>query len=308
VKQRRGDDGPRRPKALRAVNLEAKKSLGQHFLRDTSVLDRIVQASGLAGQETVIEIGAGLGDLTERLAAATAEVCAVEVDAELVEVLHRRFPNSRGVRIVQRDVLAASPGEILAEAGLAPPYVVVANLPYYITSAVLRHLLEATPPPVRQVLMIQKEVAERICATPGEHSLLSVSVQFYAEPEILFTVPPDAFYPPPKVESAVIRLRTRPGPAVEVDDPTRFFKLVAAGFRGRRKQLHNALPRGVWMAEGTADAVLARAGVNADRRAQTLSLEEWGRVYRAWREVEGGGRQQVAAARTGRLKPDSRPL
>jgi 16S rRNA (adenine1518-N6/adenine1519-N6)-dimethyltransferase len=280
---KRDEPPPRRPKALRAVDLDAKKSLGQHFLRDLTVLDRIAASADLTGVETVMEIGAGLGDLTERLATLAGAVAAVEIDPDLVGILERRFPGRGKVRIVQRDVLAADPEALLAEAGLEAPYLVVANLPYYITSAVLRHLLEAAVPPTRQVLMVQKEVAERICAAPGGHSLLSVSVQFYAEPEILFTVPADAFYPPPKVESAVIRLTTRATPATEVDDTDLFFRLVGAGFRNRRKQLHNALPRGVWMTEEVAFEVLGAAGVAPDRRAQTLSLDEWGRVYRAWR-------------------------
>lgn len=259
------------------------KSLGQHFLRDLSVLDRIVEDAELTGTETVIEVGAGLGDLTERLSVAAGAVCAVEVDRDLLQVLERRFPGSRKIRIVQRDALAASPEELLAEVGLAPPYLVVANLPYYITSALLRHFLEAETPPLRQVLMVQREVAERICARPGEHSLLSLSVQFYAEPDILFTVPATAFYPPPKVESAVIRLRTRPRPAVAVDDADRFFRLVAAGFKGRRKQLHNALPNGGGMSVEMTLAALAAAGVAPDRRAQTLAIEEWAAIYNASR-------------------------
>lgn len=274
---------PRKPRALRSVGLEAKKQLGQHFLRDASVLGRIVESAELDGGETVLEIGAGLGDLTEELARRAAAVCAVEVDPQLVERLEHRFRERAQVRVVQRDILSAEPEDVLAEAGLRPPYVVVANLPYYITSAIFRHLLEARTPPARQVLMIQREVAERLVAEPGELSVLGVSVQFYAEPEILFTVPPEAFYPPPKVESAVVRLRTRPAPAVDVDDRERFFTLVRAGFLGRRKQLHNALPRGMWMEEGTADRILAEAGIDPSRRAQTLSLEEWGRLYRAWR-------------------------
>ena len=277
---------PRRPRSLRVVDLDAKKSLGQHFLQDQDILRRTVEAADLTPQDTVLEIGAGLGDLTERLGAAAGAVCAVEVDPNLVEILRRRFAGHPRIHIVQRDVLASAPEALLAEAGLAPPYVVVANLPYYITSAVFRHLLQATCPPRRQILMIQREVAERICALPGELSLLAVAVQFFAEPEIAFTGPATAFYPPPKVESAVIRLRTRERPAVDVDDPARFFRLVRAGFASRRKQLHNSLPRGIWMREGTALRILAEAGIDPARRAQMLSLEEWGRLYQAWRRAE----------------------
>lgn len=285
MSKRQVSDAPVIPRALRAVNLDAKKSLGQHFLRDLSVLDRIVEAAALTGSETVVEVGAGLGDLTERLSMAAGAVCAVEVDRDLIQVLERRFPGSKKLRIVQRDALASSPEDLLGDAGLAPPYLVVANLPYYITSALLRHFLEAETPPVRQVLMVQKEVAERICAVPGEHSLLSLSVQFYAEPEILFTVPATAFYPPPKVESAVIRLTTRALPAARVDDVDRFFRLVAAGFKGRRKQLHNALPNGGGMTVEMTAAALQRAGVSPDRRAQMLTIDEWAAIYNSWRAL-----------------------
>jgi 16S rRNA (adenine1518-N6/adenine1519-N6)-dimethyltransferase len=263
------------------------KSLGQHFLTDRRVLQRILAAASLSSADTVIEVGAGKGVLTQALASAAGRVIAVEIDEGLCAHLRRRLAVRPNVEPVCADILSLSPNELLARAQASPPYVVVANLPYYIASAVLRHFLESAQPPTRMIVMVQAEVAQSIAAPPGRMSLLSVSVQFYAQAKVLFYVPPRAFRPPPKVRSAVIRLDVRPEPAVAVDDRQAFFRLVQAGFAAPRKQLRNALALGLSIDAASARSLLDTADIDPHRRAQTLSLDEWGCLYRAWR---GNGR------------------
>jgi 16S rRNA (adenine1518-N6/adenine1519-N6)-dimethyltransferase len=268
---------------MRRYQIDPKRSLGQNFLIDASHLDRIVAAADLAPTDTVLEIGPGLGTLTCRLAAQAGHVVAVELDNRLIELLSADFAGQPHVQIVHGDILELDPPALLA--AYAPEsqraedqtgYKVVANLPYYITSVVLRHLLEATPPPSLAVVMVQKEVAERICATPGDLSLLAVSVQFYAVPRIVQRVPAGAFYPAPKVDSAVLRLEVRPQPSVTSVSPTEFFDVVRAGFGQKRKQLANSLSAGLELSKSEVQEVLLRAGINPTRRAETLSLDEWG--------------------------------
>jgi 16S rRNA (adenine1518-N6/adenine1519-N6)-dimethyltransferase len=177
------------------------------------------------------------------------------------------------------------PEELLARAGAAPPYLVVANLPYYIASAVLRRFLEAETPPQRLIVMVQAEVAESMAAEQGHMGLLSVATQFYAQARILFHVSPRAFRPPPKVRSAVVELDVRPHPAVTVDDREAFFRLVRAGFAAPRKQLRNVLTLGLGLEAAASEALLSAAAIDSQRRAQTLTLEEWGGLYEAWRRL-----------------------
>ena len=264
---------PRRP----------RKRLGQHFLTDRRILGRILAAAHLSPGDTVVEVGAGRGILTQGLAEAAARVIAVEVDQALCEEVRLRLAPHPNVAIVCGDILALPPEDLLARAGAAPPYVVVANLPYYIASAVLRRFLEAQTPPQRLIIMVQAEVAESMAAEPGRMSLLSVATQFYAQPRILFYVPPRAFQPPPKVRSAVVQLDVRPQPAVAVDDPEAFFRLLRAGFAARRKQLRNVLALSLGLEPAAAEALLAAAVIDSQRRAQTLTIEEWARLYEAWR-------------------------
>ncbi len=242
---------------VRRYQIDPKKSLGQNFLFDSSHLDQIVDAADLLPTDVVLEIGPGLGTLTRRLAAQASHVVAVELDHRLIELLRADFADQPHVQIVHNDILAINPsallvetlpGQLSAQSPNGAPrvdYKVVANLPYYITSLVLRHLLEASSPPSLAVLMVQKEVAERICAKPGDLSLLAVSVQFYAIPHIVHHVPAAAFYPVPKVDSAVLRLDVRSQPAVTVVSPQEFFTVVRAGFGQKRKQLANSLERWV---------------------------------------------------------------
>ncbi len=270
-----------------AATIRPRKSLGQHFLTDRRVLQRILAAASLSPADTVIEVGAGKGGLTRALASAAGRVIAVEIDEGLCAHLRRPLAAYPNVEAVCGDILSLSPDELLARAQASPPYVVVANLPYYIASAVLRHFLESAQPPARMIVMVQAEVGQSIAAPPGRMSLLSVSVQFYAQARVLFYVPPRAFHPPPKVRSAVIRLDVRSEPAVAVDDRRAFFHLVQAGFAAPRKQLRNALALGLSIDPASARSLLDTANIDPSRRAQTLSLDEWGCLYRAWR---GNGR------------------
>jgi len=270
----------RPPPELREAGLRPRKSLGQHFLSDRRILRRIVAAAEVGPSNAVIEVGAGVGSLTAELAEAGARVAAVEVDEGLCTYLRRRFAGQARVAVICKDVLSLSPGALLAEAGVTPPYLVVANLPYYIAAPVLRHFLEAAAPPQRLVIMVQKEVAESIVAGPGRMSLLGVSVQLYGEPRLLFTVSPSAFYPPPKVTSAVVRLDVAPQPRARVDDVERFFRVVRAGFSAPRKQLRNALALGLRLDTVAAASLLAIAGIDPRLRAQALSLEQWAALAR----------------------------
>ena len=267
---------------IRLYDLDPKKSLGQNFLVDDSYLDEIVAAADLTEADTVLEIGPGLGTLTRVLGDRAGRVVAVELDDRLITVLRTGFATRDNITIVHGDILELDPSALItgeAEAQADAAYKVVANLPYYITSPVLRHLLEATPPAQRIVVMVQQEVAARICAAPGDLSILAVSVQFYAVPSIVCTVPARAFYPRPKVDSAVLRLDVRPQPYFPDADPTRFFAIVRAGFSQKRKQLLNSLSGGLGLDKTQARAALDAASIDPRRRAQTLSLDEWGALY-----------------------------
>jgi 16S rRNA (adenine1518-N6/adenine1519-N6)-dimethyltransferase len=271
---------------LKQWNLQPSKGLGQNFLTDRAALDRIVAAAELTPDGIVLEVGAGLGTLTRRLAHKAGHVVAVELDQRLMPVLQSVLSDRDNVTLIQGDILALDPAALVNAASVQHPassiqYKVVANLPYYITSAVLRHLLEASLKPQRMVLTVQREVAERIVAQPGQMSLLAVSVQFYGRPRRLFRIRPGSFFPPPSVESAVVRVDLHATPPVRAADTGVFFRVVRAGFAQRRKQLRNALAAGLGRSPQEVAAELTLAGVDPRRRAQTLSLEEWGRVTRA---------------------------
>jgi 16S rRNA (adenine1518-N6/adenine1519-N6)-dimethyltransferase len=264
---------------LRQYDLRPSKGLGQNFLVNPAILEKIVAAAELTPGDTVLEIGPGLGTLTEPLARAAGRVIAVELDERLMPVLHDTLSEFDSVALVQGDILELDPAELVRASSTQPTnYKVVANLPYYITSAVLRHLLEASLKPLRLVITVQREVAERIVARPGEMSLLAVSVQFYGRPEVLFRIKPGSFYPSPGVESAVVRVDVHDAPPVPPNDADAFFRIVKAGFAQRRKQLRNALAGGLHLPPKEVAARLQVAGVDFRRRAETLSLEEWARV------------------------------
>lgn len=274
---------------LRAAGLAPRKSLGQHFLLDESHLARIVAAAELTAQDVVLEVGPGPGPLTERLAAHAAHVIAVEADPHLVDFLRTRLSHHTNVHLIHADILHFDPCTLspllppTPTPQLPPPYKTVANLPYYITSAVLRHLLEAACPPELMVVTVQREVAERVVAHPPDMSLLAVSVQLYAQAEIVGRIPAGAFYPPPQVESAILRLHRRPALAVPLtpDEVARFFSVVRAGFGQKRKQLRNSLAGGLGQPAAVVGRALAQADIDGRRRAETLTLEEWGRLTQA---------------------------
>jgi 16S rRNA (adenine1518-N6/adenine1519-N6)-dimethyltransferase len=259
----------------------AKKRFGQHFLSDVGILNRIVAAADVVPGDTVLEVGPGHGSLTEALAKRGATVIAVEIDRDLVPALRDQFRNAPQVTIVERDVLDATPGELLAAGGASAPYVVVANLPYNIAAPTLRAFLEGDVRPTRLVVMVQREVAEAIVARPGAMGLLSVATQVYGETSLVMRVAPGAFSPPPKVESAVVRIDVAPEPRVDVPLDA-FFRIVRAGFGNPRKQLRNSLSFGLHVKQEVIDGVMQAAGVDATLRPQVLSLEDWAAITRAW--------------------------
>jgi 16S rRNA (adenine1518-N6/adenine1519-N6)-dimethyltransferase len=277
----------KRTKALlRRYGIRARKGLGQNFLVDSDVLEAIVAAAALSPQDTVIEVGPGLGILTTELAKRVGWVIAIELDDRLAEILKKTLPYENVV-ILNEDVLGVSPAALLQKSAPRFPsawrsYKVVANLPYYITSPVLRHFLEAPVRPETMVVMVQKEVARAIVAGAGKRSLLSIAVQFYGRPEIVADVPAAAFYPPPAVDSAVVKIDVYPRPPVEVADVNGFFKLVKAGFTAPRKQIANSLSQGLGLPKNEVTAMLAKAAIDPQRRAETFSLEEWARLCRIY--------------------------
>lgn len=256
---------------LRQHGLRADKALGQNFLQDPAALEKIVQAAELAGDDSILEIGPGLGSLTRCLAASAQTVTAVELDASLIPVLRTVLAPHPNTRIIEGDILHFSPADL----SLPEDYLVVANVPYYITSAIFRHLLETHPRPRRIVLTIQKEVAQRICAAPGGLSLLALSVQVYGNPRIAANIPAGAFYPAPKVDSAVLRVDLYPQPLIPLPRLERFFQLAKAGFSQKRKTLRNSFSAGLRISTSEATRLLEKAGIDPMRRAETLSLDEW---------------------------------
>lgn len=261
---------------LEKLNIQPKKSLGQNFLQDPNTLDKIANAADIAPTDTVLEIGAGTGALTIKLAQRAAQVLAIEIDERLLPLLHSQLRDFPNVNVYHADILQVDLDVLLG----GRPYLVVANLPYYITSKILRHLFETRHKAQRLVLTVQQEVAERLVAAPGEMSLLSVSAQFYGSPRIVARLSPSVFYPRPEVASAVVRIDVYAQPPVEVPDEAVFFHVVSAGFGQRRKQLKNSLSSGLAISHTAAADLLTRAGVDPMRRAETLSLEEWAAIAR----------------------------
>lgn len=264
---------------LRRLGLHARKGLGQHFLVDNKALHKIVAAAELGSDDTVVEVGPGLGILTRELAKKAGRVVAVEIDAAMADALRESLSCQRNVDVINADVLEYTPDSSI-DVGLT--YKVVGALPYNIASAVIRHFLEARRKPRLIVAVLQKEVAQAMVASPGDMSLLSVSVQFYGSSKLIFYIPPRSFYPQPKVESAVIRIDVHDGPPLGVEDETSFFRVVRGGFAAPRKQLRNSLAQGLGVAPSDASEVLEEADIDYHRRAETLSLDEWVKLYRAF--------------------------
>lgn len=268
---------------LKAFGLRMSKKLGQNFLIDARIVQGIVEAAEIEPGDRVLEIGPGIGTLTQGLAEAGADVTAVELDKKLPAVLKETLKAYDNVRIVRGDILKVNIPEIMGEA----PFKVAANLPYYITTPILMTLLERRLPITHMVTMVQKEVAERMTAKPGSriYGALSVAVQYYTEPEIVLDVPPRSFIPAPEVMSVVVSCRVRKEPAVAVQDEKLFFRVVKAAFGQRRKTLMNALKGGGFSKEAVRDA-LEQSGIDPTRRGETLTLEEFGRLADAFAAEE----------------------
>ena len=259
--------------------------MSQNFLADVEILEAIIAEAGAAPGDRVIEIGPGLGLLTSGLLQAGASVTAVELDRGLAAFLRDRFAteiDDGRLRLVEGDALDQELNRLAA-----PPYEVVANLPYHITSPILHRLLGETPRPERLVLMVQREVAERIAAPPGRMSYLSVFVQYHARVRVAFNVPATSFEPEPAVESAVIVVEPYPGDDRLQDAATEdaLWRLVQAGFRERRKMLHNVLSRQLPVEPARVTAALEAAGIAPDRRPQTLAVGEWIALLEAFGEI-----------------------
>lgn len=259
---------------LKQHGLRADKKLGQNFLQDPLALESIASAAEIQPTDTVLEVGPGLGSLTRYLAVAARQVIAVELDTNLIPPLETITKPYNNVHIVHGDILKISPKELIH----TPDYLVVANIPYYITSAIIRHLLENGLKPRRIVLTIQKEVAERICAQPGDMSLLALSVQVYGQPRVAKRIPANAFFPAPKVDSAVLCVDTYPSPKIQPELINTFFKLTKAGFSQKRKTLRNSLSSGLHISTVEVEDLLTKAEIDPKRRAETLSIDEWQRL------------------------------
>ena len=265
---------------LYAHHMHPNKSFGQNLLIDRSVLLRIVEAAEIEDDDQILEVGAGNGVLTRELAKRARRVVAVELERDMLTLLSDTTRQYTNVELLARNLLYIEPTEVFGQA----PYKLVANLPYYITAPTFRHFLESANPPSLLVVMVQYEVAQRIIAGPGELSLLGVSIQFYGRPRIIARVPAQAFYPAPKVDSAILRVNVNAQAILTPREREGFFRVVQAGFSERRKQLHNSLTHGLHRKNAEVCTWLAAAGIEQSRRAETLSVEEW---LRLWHEVEG---------------------
>jgi 16S rRNA (adenine1518-N6/adenine1519-N6)-dimethyltransferase len=256
---------------LKRHGLRADKSLGQNFLQDPFALAAIASAAEIKATDTVLEIGPGLGSLTRYLAVSAKQVVAVELDRDMLIPLKSVLAPYPNVRVIHGDILKLRPQELVTE----KDYIVAANIPYYITSAVIRHLLESEVKPRRIVLTVQREVAERICAKPGDMSLLALSVQVYGNPRVAARIPAEAFFPAPKVDSAVLSVDIYPSPLIRAELLGTFFKLIKAGFSQKRKTLRNSLSSGLHISTTVSEEMLKQANIDPMRRAETLSIEEW---------------------------------
>lgn len=258
--------------AMRLAGITPRKGLGQHFLIDTEALTAIVAAAELDSTDTVLEIGPGLGVMTNLLTAACKRVVAVEADQALAELLARDAAANLEVR--SEDIMTFN----LATVG--QPYKVVANLPYYLTSKILRLLMESPTPPTVMSLLVQREVAERVVAAPGKLSILALSVQYYASAKLMGVVERHKFWPPPQVDSAILRIERRPQPAFAAD-PNKLFRLIRAGFGEKRKQLKNSLAGGLNTSVEITTELVQSAGLPLTVRAQELTLDNWHKLYDA---------------------------
>ena len=274
---RRGpEEGP--DAAPSSTPRRARKSLGQNFLVDGGVRSRIVSAADLSSEDTVVEVGPGRGFLTRALAEKAGSVVAVELDAALASDLTEK--GLAGVRVLRADAREVPVESLIDE---ATAYKLVANLPYYAASPIVRRFLESRHKPDLMVVMVQREVAQTMAARQGKMGLLSVATQVYGRPRVVCHVPPRAFRPAPKVWSSIVRIDVYDAPAVPFDSPEGFFEVVRAGFSAPRKQVRNSLANGLGVAAARMEPVLVEAGIDPSRRPQTLTVAEWGRLHDAWR-------------------------
>ncbi|MFH1749613.1 MAG: 16S rRNA (adenine(1518)-N(6)/adenine(1519)-N(6))-dimethyltransferase RsmA [bacterium] len=264
-------------KILKQHGLWAKKTLGQHFLVNREILKFIVEASELERDDYVIEVGAGLGTLSLEILETGAKLLAVEKDPEIIEILKKNTKDFKNIQILQADILKLSNQDLRISNG--SKYKVVANLPYYITSPVLQYFLEKEEKPQELVLMVQREVAKRITAGPGDLSILAISVQIYGKPEIVCEASRSNFFPEPQVDSTVIKITPYGKLFFDIKDKKLFFQIVKAGFGERRKQLHNSLAGGLNLPESEIKKMLDAANVNPTWRAENLSILDWKKIY-----------------------------
>ena len=267
-----------------------RRKLGQHFLRDLSIARRIVEAVDIRDGDVIVEVGPGRGALTDHIAeqieGTNTVALLIEIDPELVHLLGERYRGRADVEIIcadARDLDLASIPEMNSRFG----YKVVANLPYYAGTPIVRHFIEHDQAPSELVVMLQREVARDMCANPGDMSLLSLAVQIYSEPRRLFDVGPEAFRPRPEVTSRVVKLKTLANPLVEEGDVDDLFRIAKWCFRGRRKQLHNSLANGMGVSANEAKEIVAGADIDSTRRPATLSIDEWKALLAMWRERGG---------------------
>ena len=264
---------PSPKKVLDKYHLKPNKGLGQNFLSDDVVLSGIADAAGFPDGSVVLEVGPGLGSLTRHLAERAGQVVAVELDRDLIPVLEKELAPWPNIRVIHSDIL-----EFAVDDYISSEYYVAANIPYYITSAVIRHLLEGKSRPKCLALTVQKEVAERICAAPGKLSLLALSVQVYGTADIPMIIPASAFYPVPDVDSAVVRISLYDEPLIPESEMDRFFTLAKAGFGQKRKTLRNSLSANLHLTSTETEKLLLDTGIDPMRRAETLTIEEWKRL------------------------------
>ncbi len=278
---------------LQRFDLRARKGLGQHFLVNSGILKNILRAAELTPQDVVLEIGPGLGILTHELVQQSGYVIAVELDTKLAQMLQQTLRDYQNVSIINQDILEIEPRDLLQqEKRKFPPtitdplkYKLVANLPYYITAPIIRHFCEANLKPLEMVIMVQKEVAKNIVAKPGDLGLLAISVQFFGKPQVMGYVPASNFYPAPKVDSAILKITLFPQPRFDVTSNKAFFNVVRAGFCAARKQVANSLAQGLDVPKAEVLSLLEEAGVAPQRRAETLTLEEWARLEKIFTEA-----------------------
>lgn len=261
-------------RTLKAYGAYTKKDLGQHFLVDADALKSIVDAANLSKEDKVVEVGPGMGVLTQELCKNAGEVLALEFDKAMISIVKTTCIKDKNLKVENVNVLKFDPSEL-------GRYKLVANLPYYITSAVLRLFLETHNKPEEMVILVQREVAERICAKPSRMSILAISVQFYGNPQIVEVVPRTSFFPAPKVDSAILRIKVYKKPLFEVDKHL-FFRIVKAGFGEKRKQLINSISGGLKLDRETTELLLKEAGIRVIARAESLTMLDWYNLYSAY--------------------------